>query len=133
MKLYFKLIFVVTFIILNSAFCISQEAEFYFKKATHKFPKTKEGAELVHYFVFKNKGNSPLVIKSFVVACHCTKIDFPEYPILPGKTDSIKLTFDTKGKFGQQDRSIIISSNARRKETILNFRVYVISEKKKRN
>ncbi|MES2589663.1 MAG: DUF1573 domain-containing protein [Bacteroidota bacterium] len=121
-----KIFFII--ILLNSAFCFSQKAEFSFKKVSHKFPKTKAGKELVHYYVFKNKGNAPLTINSYEVACPCTKIDFPTYPILPGKTDSIKLTFDSKGKFGQQDRSIILSSNVKRKETILNFRVYVIKD-----
>lgn len=120
----------ILYIFLNSALGFGQVAEFYFKKPLHKFPKTKEGEVLKHYFVFKNKGKAPLQIQSFSVGCHCTKIEFPDYPVLPGQTDSIKLIFDSTGKTGQQNRSIIITSNAKRKETILDFEVYVIPKNK---
>ncbi len=110
----------------NSAFCISQSAEFSFVKDFKKFDKVKEGAILSHYYVFKNTGKAPLLIDSYEVACHCTKVEYPKHPILPGKTDSIKLTFDTKGKKGIQDREILILANTKHKETYLRFRVKVV-------
>lgn len=126
-----RLFFAIIIIALSSALGFGQVAEFSFKKTVHKFPKTKEGKELVHYFVFTNTGNAPLVIQSYAVACHCTHIDFPSYPIMPGKTDSIKLTFDTKGKYYDQDRTIVISSNTKKKETVLRFKVFVIPKEEK--
>jgi hypothetical protein len=128
MKLYFSIIFIATY----SALGFGQVAEFSFKKTVHKFPKTNEGTELIHYFVFKNKGKAPLLIQSYSVGCHCTKIEFPEYPIHPGQIDSIKLIFDSNGKYGQQNRSVIISSNAKRKETILDFEVFIIPKNKQK-
>lgn len=112
-------------IILNSVLGFSQEAEFSFKQKTHKFPKTQEGEQLSHYFVFTNTGNAPLKINSYVVECHCTELNFPSYEIQPGKTDSVLLKFDTNGKYFAQDRNVIISSNARKKETVLRFKVFV--------
>jgi hypothetical protein len=128
MKLYFAIIFIAIY----SALGFGQVAEFSFKKSVHKFPKTNEGVILTHYYVFKNKGKAPLQIQSYSVGCHCTKVEFPEYPILPGQTDSIKMIFDSNGKYGQQNRSIIISSNAKRKETILDFEVFVIAKNKQK-
>jgi hypothetical protein len=126
-----RLFFAIIIIALSSALGFGQVAEFSFKKTVHKFPKTKEGAELTHYYVFTNTGNAPLVINSFAVACHCTDVTFPDYPILPGKTDSIKVTFDTKGKYYDQDRTVILSSNAKKKETVLRFKVFVIPKQEK--
>ena len=113
-------------LILSSALGFGQEAEFSFEKTSWKFPKTHEGEIVSHYYVFKNTGKAPLIISSYVVECHCTEIKFPTYPIAPGATDSLLLTFDTKGKYYNQERSVIISSNAKKKETIIWFKGYVI-------
>lgn len=112
-------------IILSSALGFSQEAEFSFKEKTHKFPKTIEGEQLSHYFVFTNTGNIPLKINSYVVECHCTEVIFPSHEIQPGKTDSLLLKFDTNGKYFAQDRNVIISSNSKKNETVLRFKVFV--------
>lgn len=117
--------FLTFIILLSSALGFSQEAEFSFKKKTHKFPKTNEGDTLRHHFVFTNTGNAPLLISSYTVECHCTELKFPTYPIEPGKTDSVEVVFDTNGKYFAQDRLVIISSNAKKKETILRFKVFV--------
>ncbi len=119
-------------IILNSAIGLGQSAEFSFIKPFHKFPKAKAGQNLTHYYVFKNTGKAPLVIDSYEVACHCTVVDFPKYPIAPGQTDSLKLTFDTKGKSGNQDREIVLFANTKKPETYLRFKVFVEGEKKKK-
>jgi len=112
-------------IILSSALGFCQEAEFFFKQKTYKFPKTKEGQQLSHYFVFTNTGITPLKINSYVVECHCTELIFPPYEIQPGRTDSVLLKFDTNGKYFAQDRNVIVTSNAKKKETILRFKVFV--------
>jgi len=116
----------ILYICFNSALGFGQVAEFSFVKPTHKFPKTDEGPVLKHYYVFRNSGNAPLIISSYAVGCHCTEAIFPTYPILPGKTDSILVTFDTKGKFYQQDRTVILTSNAKKKEYSLRFKVFVV-------
>lgn len=126
MKLYLYSLLIT----LNSAIGFGQSAEFSFDNTFHKFPKAKAGQSLTHYYVFKNTGKAPLVIDSYEVACHCTVIDFPKYPIAPGKTDSLKLTFDTKGKSGNQDREIVLFANTKHKETYLRFKVFVEGEKK---
>ena len=112
-------------ILVSSALGFGQKAEFSFKKSTYKFPKAKEGEQLSHYFVFTNTGDAPLLIGSYSVECHCTELKFPSYPILPGKTDSLLLTFDTNGKYFYQDRIAVISSNAKKPETTIRFKVYV--------
>lgn len=117
----------LTFIlILSSASVFGQKAEFSFNKSVWKFPKTHEGEILTHYYTFTNTGNAPLVIASYDVECHCTELDFPDYPIPPGATDSVKVTFNTKGKYFNQERSVIITSNAKKAQTVIWFKGYVI-------
>ncbi|MCH2235894.1 MAG: DUF1573 domain-containing protein [Crocinitomicaceae bacterium] len=122
MRLFFAII-----IALNSAFILTDDAEFYFKDKSHRFADTKEGVLLEHDFVFTNKGTDPLVISGYDVSCSCTKIDFPKEPILPEEEGVIHMSFDTNGKYGFQSRKIQILSNAKKK-TILTFKVVVINE-----
>ena len=112
-------------ILLNSAFVFGQNAEFSFEKRTHKFPKTKEGITLTHHFEFENKGNSPLIISNYKVACTCTKVIFPKKPIPPNGKDTIEITFDTTNKIGYQDRKVELFSNSKNSPTVLRFKVMV--------
>ena len=119
-----KLLFTIIIALCSaSGFC--QQAEFSFIKSTHKFPKAKEGEVLSHYFVFKNTGKAPLTINSYSVECSCTEVTFPSYPIAPGQTDSVRVTFNTRGKYYSQERPVILLSNARKKETTILFKVFV--------
>lgn len=111
---------------LQTALAFNQEAVFFVKKATVKFPKTNEGEMLSHYFVFKNKGDKPLKIERYEVECDCTVLEFPNYEIQPNAIDSVRLTFDTNGKYYFQDRTVIVYSNSKKKKTTLRFKVNVI-------
>lgn len=115
----------VIVLILNSAFCMSQRAEFFVESPTHKFPKTNEGVLLRHQFTVQNKGDSPLVISGFEVACSCTKVNLPG-PIPPGGSAVVTVEFDTNGKYYQQDRIVLLKTNTRRGTEKLRFKVFVI-------
>lgn len=117
---------------MNSAAGFCQSAEFFSESPVHKFPKTDEGVVLKHAFEIRNTGNAPLVISGFDVACHCTKVTLPP-PIPPGKTDKVLIEFDTKGKYYQQDRRIILHTNTRKEMETLRFKVYVIPADEKKN
>ncbi len=119
-------LFTFLILFLNSALGFGQEAEFSLKESTIKFPKTKEGEVVEHVFVFTNTGAAPLIIDEYSVACKCTKIVLPKDPIMPGNTGEIKLTFDTEGKYYQQDRTVILAMNTRKKTAKLRFKIFVI-------
>jgi len=114
---------------MNTALSDKDKAVFSFiDKTTHKFDDTLEGEKLEHIFKFKNTGGQPLVISDYKVACSCTKVIYPKYPILPGKTAEIKVSFDTKGKYGYQDRVINLFSNASKKPQKIRIKVFVYKE-----
>ena len=120
MRLFFAII-----IALSSAFTFRSGAEFSFLDRNHDFTDAKEGVLLEHDFVFTNSGSLPLIISDYKVACSCTKISFPDKPILPNEKGVVHLSFDTKGKYGFQSRKIELFSNASKKVK-LSFRVFVI-------
>ena len=104
--------FLISLLILNSALSFSQQAEFKFNEKVQRIGKVAEGDLITTSFSFINKGDAPLVIQEYKVACTCTVVDFPDKPILPGSEGIINVSFDSKGKIGYQDRSISIISNA---------------------
>lgn len=115
-------------LILNSAFGFGQKAEFFVKTPVHKFPKTAQGVLLKHDFEVVNTGDVPLVISHYEVSCSCTKVTLPG-PVPPGGTATISVEFDTAGKYYQQDREIILTTNARRQTANLRFKVFVVVPK----
>lgn len=128
-----KLFFAITIIVLNSALGLGQVAEFQFNKDVHKFPDTKEGVVLEHDFVLTNTGSIPLIISDYKVACPCTKVVMPKKPIAPGETYRLKVTFDTKGKYYYQDRSIYLTTNTKKGTARIRIKVNVIPENEPAN
>lgn len=121
-----KKVFILLFLISNSAIGFSQYAEFDFiGKGTHKWGEVKEGTQLQHYFVFKNSGDLPLLIDEALVACSCTKVQFPKHPVAPQQKDSILVSFDTNQKYYQQDRIIKLKANTK-KDVKLRIKAYVV-------
>jgi len=120
-----KILLVLTIILVNSA-PVVQVAEFSFKDRNQRYSgKVKEGITVSFDYEFENTGDAPLIITDYKVSCGCTHVIYPKEPVLPGKTGVIKVTFDTKGKIGYQDRKIEIISNASKGPHYLRFRVMV--------
>lgn len=95
-----------------------------FERDTHDFGKIK-GGESVHYdFKFTNTGKTPLIITNATATCGCTKPEFPKTPIAPGASDIIKVTFNSTGKMGLQDKQITVTANTNPAET----RVHLVGE-----
>ncbi len=74
-------------------------------------------ADGIREFKFKNTGKSPLTITNVQGECGCTattidgKPGWPQEPILPGKSGSIKVKYDTK-RIGRFEKNITVTSNA---------------------
>lgn len=113
-------------LIVFSAASVNAQAEFSVEKSTYKFPKTEEGKLLEHEFEVTNTGNAPLIISDYKVQCKCTKLIYPKGPIAPGQTVKLKVTFDSKGKYGFQDRTLEVFTNTKKKVHKLRIKVNII-------
>lgn len=82
-----------------------------FEKETHDFGAIKTGDKITYEFKFTNTGKSPLIIKDAVATCGCTKPEWPTIPVQPGSEGAIKVTFNSAGKMGLQDKQITITAN----------------------
>lgn len=89
-----------------------------FDKTEHDFGYINEGDKVTTEFILTNTGDADLVIVSAVGSCGCTVPEPPKDPIKPGDSAPIKVTFDSKGKPGQQEKTVTITTNtANGKET----------------
>ena len=69
-------------------------------------------------FVFTNTGNEPLIVQKPKSSCGCTVPSWPREPILPGESDSIKVTYKTN-RVGAINKSITVTSNALVNSTVV--------------
>jgi hypothetical protein len=129
---YMRTLICISFLLLTAfnSFSQSGKAEFSFENSVIKFPKVNADTILNFTYKFTNKGTEPLIISEIKVTCGCTKPDYPLHPILPGKEGLIKVSFDTKDKFGYQDRTLEIISNAKKSPETIRFKGVVVEKKK---
>lgn len=121
-----KGVVILILIILNSALVLGQEAEFSLDQKVHKFSDAVQGDTLEHTFKVTNTGDAPLIITDYKVSCPCTKALLPEAPIAPGASFDLKITFTTEGKYGPQDRKILLMTNTKKEIETVRFKVEVL-------
>lgn len=82
-----------------------------FEEATFEFGTIKQGDVVSHEFKFKNEGKGDLVIRKTKASCGCTAVNPPSTVIKPGETSSIKVSFNSAGKSGTQNKTITVTTN----------------------
>lgn len=100
-----------------------------FADTLHNFGTMHEGEAAVYEFTFANTGRTPLIISSASGSCGCTVTEYPGEPIKPGEAASLKVTFNSVGKEGHQEKAVTIQTN-----TVRNIHMLYITaevEKKK--
>ncbi len=100
----------------------SNQANFSFETNEFDFGTIKQGESSTHEFKFTNTGNEPLIISKAEGSCGCTVPLYPKEPIMKGQTATIKVTFNSAGKLGVQDKTITISSNAKQNPMVLHMK-----------
>jgi hypothetical protein len=102
------------------------------KRDTVHFGKVHEGSILFDSFTVVNKGAKPYIIKSVKTSCDCTVVRYPEFPVMPGETASIRVEFDSRGKSGHTEPGIIVYDNSiPNSRNILYLKGEVLTDDKK--
>lgn len=81
-----------------------------FDKDVVDYGKVEQGSPKERFWTFKNTGKEPLMIKNAEGSCGCTVPIFPKEPIMPGKTATIKIEYDTQ-RIGQFAKTVKITTN----------------------
>lgn len=90
---------------------LAQAPRLQLDKTLYDFGNAKEGEMVETTFQMTNIGKQPLSIRKTKANCGCT-VSAPEKDTLaPGESSNIKVTFDTKGRRGNQYKTVTIFSN----------------------
>ncbi|MCD6010890.1 MAG: hypothetical protein K0Q79_752 [Flavipsychrobacter sp.] len=100
-----------------------------FKDTLHDFGTLHEGERVEYDFEFTNNGKSPLLITSASGSCGCTVADYPKDPLEPGKSASMKVTFNSAGKHGTQEKAVTVHTNSLQSVHMLYIKAYVEPKK----
>ena len=96
-----------------------KQADIKFDKTTMdlgKFPESNPVQKCT--FTFTNTGNAPLIINQAIASCGCTVPEYTKEPVAPGKTGTINVTYNGKGKFpGYFKKTITIRTNGKTEMT----------------
>jgi hypothetical protein len=101
--------------------------EIVFEEEFHDFGESNEGLVAEHVFSFKNEGEGPLIISNAQGSCGCTVPVWPRQPIAPGATGEIKVSFNSTGRAGKQDKRVTLTTNAVPQTKVLNITSTVIA------
>lgn len=82
-----------------------------FESTEYKFGEINQGDKVNHVFKFKNTGTAPLIISNARASCGCTVPQWPKEPVAPGAEGQIDVVFNSRGKRGQQNKAITITTN----------------------
>ncbi len=101
---------------------------------TLDFGVMEEGAILLDSFTVTNTGAVPYQIRSVRTSCDCTVLRYPKSPVQPGKTATIRVEFDSRGKSGLAQPGIILYDNSMPNlRSILYFNGRIVPRKKPKN
>ena len=100
-------------------------------KQVFNFGSIEEAKGLAsHVFTIRNTGDSPLVISRVTASCGCTRPEWTKEPIAAGKTATLKVTYNPKGRPGPFYKTITIYSNAEKPRYNLAIKGNVIPKSK---
>jgi hypothetical protein len=101
--------------------------EITFEKVVHDYGTIFQGADGTCEFKFTNTGKEPLILSKPQSSCGCTVPTWPQEPILPGKSDVIKVTYATHN-IGPINKTVTVSSNAKNGKIVLSIKGQVIAK-----
>jgi hypothetical protein len=97
-------------------------SEMTFEAEEFNFGNIKQGESVTHEFTFTNTGKEDIIITNAQGSCGCTVPLYPKEAIKKGEKGTIKVTFNSAGKMGMQDKTVTITSNAKNSPRILHLK-----------
>lgn len=96
-----------------------------FESSAHDFGKINAGDKVFYDFKFTNTGTGDLVIANAVGSCGCTVPEYPKEPVAPGKSGVMKVTFNSAGKSGMQQKTVTITTNTKAQKEQLTIKAAI--------
>lgn len=99
---------------------------FTISKSLINFGEIKVGTTKTMNVIFTNTGDKPLIISSIYTSCGCTEVDYPKEPFLPGKSGTIKISYNATEGEGFFSKNITVYTNAKNKTEDIKIEGVVI-------
>lgn len=96
-----------------------------FEKKEHDFGVIAADSKVTYTFNFKNTGESDLLISNAVGSCGCTVPEFPKEPIKPGESGKMKVSFNSSGKTGNQQKTVTVSANTQSGREVVTIKASI--------
>lgn len=81
-------------------------------ETSYNFGEMLQGESVTHEFILKNTGEADLIISAAKGSCGCTVPEWPKTPIAKGEEAAIKVTFNSAGRSGKQNKTVTLVTNA---------------------
>jgi hypothetical protein len=102
---------VVALLFLQNTSQAQDSARITFDKKVHDYGTIYQNDNGVCEFTFTNTGKVPLVLTNVYSSCGCTVPSWPKEPTMPGKSNVIKVKYNTS-RLGSINKTVTVESNA---------------------
>ena len=86
-------------------------AKIRFEEMEHQYGTIQKGGNGDCEFTFINEGTEPLILSNVKASCGCTTPSYTQKPVMPGKTGTIKVHYNTNN-VGGFSKTVTVTSNA---------------------
>ena len=105
------------------AFILNAQPKISFTTVEHDFGSIKEDKGLATtVFEFKNTGDQPLILNNVKATCGCTTPEWTQEPVAPGKSGSIKVTYNPQNRPGAFTKNVNVFSNTEPSIVVLTIK-----------
>jgi hypothetical protein len=98
---------------------------FKWSETEHDFGKIKKGVPVTTTFTYTNTGKAPLSVSDVKASCGCTVPEYTKEVVAPGKTGSVKATYNAANP-GPFLKSVTVTSNVEGGPVILTIKGEVV-------
>lgn len=106
------------------------QAEIQFETREADLGTLRHGEKAEYVFYFKNSGTDDLIIKEIITNCGCTAADIQKKQYAPGEEGKIKIIFDTRGFFNNQQKTTQVFTNTKDSVVSLQLTAFVDADLK---
>lgn len=93
-----------------------------FTETVWDFGIIKNDRPASHNFEFENVGTGNLVILDASAECGCTRPEYSDKPIAPGKKGKVKVTYNPVGRPGSFEKTVTVRTNGDPKKARVKIR-----------
>ncbi|NSL89239.1 DUF1573 domain-containing protein [Chitinophaga sp. Mgbs1] len=105
----------------DNSYTADSDAFITLSETAHQYGTVATGSYTVANVRFRNSGKKPLLIHQMVGSCDCMTFSWPKEPVLPGREDSVKITYHAREE-GEFSKMVFVSSNASNAQVQINVK-----------